>query len=128
MPSSDPSDPRYFNARPVILRGHPLLFAICLLVPWVGWLYLAYWFIDNAGTRVQVTDSAVRETKWFGLAAMRVNVPLSAIQATSVDRGWYGSRWNTGTLTMTLDNGERVSLPAVESPDALKLLIEKLRA
>ena len=119
---------KFFSTRPVILRGHPLAFFVCLLVPWVGWVYLAYWFLENAGTRVEVTSDAVRESRWYGATAARLNVPLADIRGTDVDPGWFGARWNAGVVSLTIKDGTKVRLSAVESPESLKLLIDKLRA
>ena len=119
---------KFFNARPVIFRAHPILFVLCLAIPWIGWLFLVCWLFDNAGTRIEVTATDVTESKWFGLAAKRVDVPLCSIQAVDVEYGLRGMKWNAGRVALQLKNGERKTLSAIESPGDLKTLIDKLRA
>jgi len=118
----------YFSARPVIFRAHPILFGLCLITPGVGWLFLIYWLLDNAGTRIEVTPTDVAETKWFGFGTKRVDVPLDNIQTTRVAYGLRGKNWNAGTVVMTLKDDKKIALSAVESPADLAILIEKLRA
>ena len=126
------AETNFYRVHPSFPRAHPILFLVAVTASFglVGLAFLAYWLIEAAGTTFTVSSQRVTLQKWFGLKSDRQEIALGDIGTVSVSQGYLQRKLNVGTIAVAPRkvDGQVITIEGIASPDAVKHLLDKLRA